>query len=204
MKRKEHHAARPGDVAMKASRGAGDKGKTGLFSGERVSKSHERIEACGEVDELNSMLGALAASVPSTQKELIEEIKGIQAALLAAGALLGASSASLPSTSLRQVTDEDVRALEIATDRIHGDLPKLDGFILPGGHASASWAHLARTVCRRAERRVVGLIEALNDSRAEGELGKVVVYLNRLSDYLFCVARQCNRVTGTEEEHWKW
>ncbi len=207
---------------MKPSRGTGDKGKTGLFSGERVSKTHARIEACGDVDELVSVMGALASSVPEDHSELIVEIKEAQSKLLAAGSLLGTSSSSPSVESLPRIEAADVEALEVATDRIHDGLPGLSGFLIPGGHVSASWAHVARAVCRRAERRVVALVEIEGagsettrraGARGRGQerrasegpdplLAEVLVYLNRLSDYLFCVARLCNSVTGAAEEIW--
>ncbi len=187
---------------MKASRGTGDRGKTSLFSGERVSKGHLRVEACGDLDELNSFLGALAAAYPEGQDELVAEMKSIQATLLTAGALLGTSSSSPSGRSLKRITGSDIAALEAATDRIDGGLPKLKGFLIPGGHESACWAHMARTVCRRAERRVVDLIEGLQEDPSGGGIAEVLVYLNRLSDYLFCVARRCNLATGTKEELW--
>lgn len=188
---------------MKASRGSGDRGKTSLFSGERVAKSDARIEACGDVDELNSALGALASSLPEGNSDLAGFIKRLQSTLLVAGGWLGTASSSRSAGALDRITDEDIAALESETDRVNEDLPKLGGFILPGGHISASWAHLARTICRRAERRVVGLIESSSEAEAQDELQGVVVYLNRLSDYLFCLARHCNRITGTDEELWE-
>ena len=188
---------------MKPSRGAGDKGKTSLFSGERVAKTHERIEACGDVDELNSVLGGLVSAMPGGQDGIVLELKGAQSALLIAGALLGTTSGSKSSTSLAEITAVEIEALEKATDRLHEGLPKLTGFVIPGGHESASWAHLARTVCRRAERRAVALVDASSGSNPNPRLDMVVVYLNRLSDYLFCLARHNNLVTGTPEEIWK-
>jgi cob(I)alamin adenosyltransferase len=188
---------------MKPSRGTGDSGKTSLFSGERVSKTHMRVEACGDLDELSSFLGALATGVPEGQTELVAEIKGIQSVLLNAGALLGASGDSPSKPALKRISRGDIAALENATDRIDGGLPELKAFLIPGGHESACWAHMARTVCRRAERRLVGVIESLGGEKPGGGLAEVLVYLNRLSDYLFCVARHCNVVTGTEEEIWE-
>lgn len=188
---------------MKASRGSGDKGKTSLFSGGRVKKTHSRIEACGDVDELNSVLGGLVSSLSADQTHLVQEIKGIQSALLTAGALLGTDSASPSAASLAEITKDDIDALETATDRIHKALPKLTGFVIPGGHVSSSWAHLARTVCRRAERRVIAMIEGTGEGAADQRTSSIVIYLNRLSDYLFCVSRHCNQVTGTAEEFWK-
>lgn len=188
---------------MKPSRGSGDKGKTSLFSGERVSKTHARIEACGDVDELNSVLGALVSAMPAGQAELLRELKAAQSALLAAGALLGTTTRSPSASSVVGIGAGEIEALEAAADRLDAGLPKLAGFVIPGGHASASWAHVARTVCRRAERRVVALTGEAAGSVPDPGLDGVAVYLNRLSDYLFCLARHNNHATGTAEELWK-
>lgn len=188
---------------MKPSRGSGDKGKTSLFSGERVSKTHARIEACGDVDELCSVLGAVASALPPERPEIAKDIKRMQSALLAAGALLGTTPGSKSTASLPEITDGDIDALEAATDRMHSTLPRLSGFVIPGGHAAASWAHVARTVCRRAERRVVALVNSSKEDAADPRLEKIVVYLNRLSDWLFCLARYINKIAGVDEEIWE-
>jgi len=180
---------------MKPKRGSGDKGETSLYGGERVSKVHRRVEACGAIDELNSTLGALTASLPASEADLASKIKAIQRTLFAAGAAAsgGGKADGIPNS--------EVESLERETDELHRSLPALRGFILPGGHISAAWAHVARAVCRRAERRVVA---ALNEETGGDEaLESVAVYLNRLSDFLFCVARHCNAATGTPEERSK-
>ena len=188
---------------MKIYTGSGDRGKTSLFSGERVSKSDLRVAAYGDVDELNSFLGALVAALPPMEVELAEEIKQIQSVLLHIGACLAVTPGSTVSAELVEVTEEHSKKLEEAIDRIDESLPPLKNFLLPGGHISAAWAHLARTVCRRAERHVVG-ISTSRSGIGDGErLRNVIVYLNRLSDYLFVVARLCNKIHGFPDTVWK-
>ena len=144
---------------IKIYTGSGDQGKTSLFSGERLPKDHDRVEAYGDVDELNSVLGVLVALLPGESTELIEDIQRIQSDLLKAGAWLATSPDSPARADLDEITEERVGALEMSIDRMEKSLPALREFILPGGHLSASWAHVARTVCRRAERSVVRLSE---------------------------------------------
>jgi cob(I)alamin adenosyltransferase len=188
---------------MKIYTGSGDRGKTSLFSGERVSKSDLRVEAYGDVDELNSILGGLVAALPSTQAELAEEIKEIQSVLLHIGARLAIKPGSPVSAELEEITAEHSKGLEGAIDRIDDSLPTLKDFILPGGHISAAWAHLARTVCRRAERHVVRLSTTETGVGDTEQLINVIVYLNSLSDYLFVVARLCNKIHGLPDTLWQ-
>ena len=191
-----------GEQEMKIYTGTGDRGKTSLFSGERVSKSHLRIEAYGDVDELNAILGALAVNLSEDNRELMEEIHGIQSDLFHVGAWLATSPGSTSATTLDAVTEEFSKPLELAVDRMEGELPSLTGFILPGGHITAAWAHVARTVCRRVERHVVRLENESNDAEAGSKFRGVVVYLNRLSDYLFVLARFCNMRQGLQDTPW--
>jgi cob(I)alamin adenosyltransferase len=188
---------------IKIYTGGGDRGRTSLFSGERVSKSHQRVEAYGDVDELNSVLGALVAVLPQEQSELIAEIRRIQSDLMYVGAWLSTTPDSPSLAGLNKITDAHSRALEAAIDRMEEKLPELKGFVLPGGHISAAWAHVARTVCRRAERQVVRLFAEPGQGQAPSQLGGVLVYLNRLSDYLFVLARHCNWVLGIPEILWR-
>ncbi len=132
---------------------------TSLFSGERVPKSHERIEACGEVDELGSALGALEAALSAAgtgtprgpeAARLGAEIQRIQGELLAAGPWLASTPGSPSRKMLRPFGPEPTRSLEASVDRLQSALPPLEHFILPGGHPTAAWAHLARAICRRA------------------------------------------------------
>ena len=188
---------------IKIYTGSGDQGKTSLFSGERLPKDHDRVEAYGDVDELNSVLGVLVALLPGESTELIEDIQRIQSDLLKAGAWLATSPDSPARADLDEITEERVGALEMSIDRMEKSLPALREFILPGGHLSASWAHVARTVCRRAERSVVRLSERADDGERSGQLGGVLKFLNRLSDYLFVAARYCNQAVGVPDIPWK-
>ena len=192
-----------GGQKMKIYTGSGDLGKTSLFSGERVSKSDLRVEAYGDVDELNSFLGALVAALPPTEAELAEEIKQIQSVLLQIGARLAVTPAAPVSKELEEITQEHSRGLEGAIDRIEENLPALQDFLLPGGHISAAWAHVARTVCRRVERHVVRLSAPQSRMEDPEQLQNIIVYLNRLSDYLFVVARLCNKIHGLPDTVWK-
>jgi cob(I)alamin adenosyltransferase len=188
---------------MKIYTGSGDRGKTSLFSGERVSKSDLRVEAYGDVDELNSFLGGLVAALPPKEGELAEEIKQIQGVLLHVGAHLAVKPGSPVSAELEEITEEHSKGLESAIDRIDESLPTLKDFILPGGHISAAWAHVARAACRRAERHVVRLLSTQNGVGDTEQLINVIVYLNRLSDYLFVVARLCNKIHRLPDTLWK-
>jgi len=184
---------------MRTNVGSGDRGMTSLLSGERVPKASPRIEACGEVDELSSVLGALAAALPGGQDDRRREIEAVQGQLLNIGARLATTPGSPTSARLRDVGVEQTRALEEAVASMEAALPPLQSFILPGGHPSAAWAHVARTVCRRAERRIVALAASGPDGFLEGTLS----YLNRLSTYLFVLARLCNKANGIADITWK-
>ena len=187
---------------MKIYTGSGDRGKTSLFSGERVSKSADRVEAFGDVDELNSLLGGLAAVLPAAHEELINEIQRIQSDLLDIGAWLATRPDSPVMADLEEITDERIQSLEQAIDRMEAGLSPLRSFLLPGGHISAAWAHVARTVCRRAERRVVHLFSLGEEAESHSRVRGVLTYLNRLSDYLFVLARHCNLLHGISDTLW--
>lgn len=188
---------------MKIYTGTGDRGKTSLFSGERVSKADRRVEAYGAVDELNSVLGALAAALEPHQSGLVSEVRRIQTDLFRVGARLATAGDGTPGPPLPEVGEELASWLERAMDRMQEELPPLKGFILPGGHPSAAWAHVARTVCRRAERLVVGLKDGQAPGTDSEAFRMLIVYLNRLSDYLFLLARLCNRLHGQDDIPWK-
>jgi cob(I)alamin adenosyltransferase len=187
---------------MKIYTGTGDKGKTSLFSGERVSKADAQIDAYGDLDELNSILGALAAHL-CAEKKLVGELQQIQSDLLQAGSWLATRPDSGAIDSLREITADQVSFLEKAIDRYEKELPELNAFILPGGHVSAVWAHVARAVCRRCERKAVSLIDLPEIPRANEPYQRVLVYLNRLSDYLFVLARHCNYIHGVADKTWR-
>jgi cob(I)alamin adenosyltransferase len=171
----------------------GDKGETSLFGGERVSKDELRIEAYGTVDELNSVVGSARAFNDSAE---MDDILGeIQYRLF----VLGADLATPPggrNTSVPRISGRDVAFVEKKIDEIEAHLDPLKSFILPGGSKTASLLHLARTVCRRAERLVVSL-------RKRGETSEeTVIYLNRLSDFLFVLARYANKTGKVAETLW--
>jgi cob(I)alamin adenosyltransferase len=188
---------------MKIYTGGGDRGKTSLFSGERVNKSDLRVEAYGDVDELNSVLGALVAFLPSGEAALAEELQRIQSDLLHVGAWLAVTPGSPASSELLSITQGHAKGLEETIDRLEEELPALKDFLLPGGHVSAAWAQVVRAVCRRAERHVVRLLADTDEDETSLQLRGVVTYLNRLSDYLFVLARYCNKIQGQPDRLWK-
>ncbi len=178
---------------MKIYTKRGDKGETSLIGGSRVSKMHVRIEAYGTVDELNSLVGVIRDTA---------DFKGVDQFLVDIQNLLftiGSELASTPDSKMQipKLEENDIEVLEKEMDRMNEHLPELKNFILPGGDLAASHCHVARCVCRRAERRVVALAtEAEVDER-------IIRYLNRLSDYLFTLARYYTyRHNGVETE-WK-
>jgi cob(I)alamin adenosyltransferase len=164
----------------------GDRGDTALGDGSRVAKDHPRVAAYGEVDELNAVLGLLLAQLEAGAET--DLVRSIQNELFDVGADLCVPQRAdeSPGQHLR-VRPEQAQRLEAAIDRLNAGLEPLTSFVLPGGTLPAAWAHLARTVCRRAERAVVTL------ARAEPVNPQLVVYLNRLSDLLFVLARAFNR-----------
>lgn len=165
---------------------SGDQGETGLGDGSRAPKDHPRVVAYGSVDELNAVLGILL-SLQALTPEISELIRSIQNDLFDVGADLCVPSSAdeTPGQKLR-VRAEQATRLESAIDRLNADLTPLMSFILPGGTQAAAWCHLARTVCRRAERDVVSL------THGEPINPQIVIYLNRLSDFLFVLARVSN------------
>lgn len=188
---------------MKVYTGTGDGGKTSLFSGERLAKSDDRIEAYGDVDELNAVIGSVAASLPehndATQLRL--QLTLIQSDLFQVGAVLATTPDSPSIEHLKPLTAEHSQWLEKRIDTMEDRLEPLNAFILPGGHASAAWAHMARTICRRTERRVVKLFAS--QELMENGSQEMLAYLNRLSDYFFVLARYCNHLAGVEDEIWR-
>jgi len=172
----------------------GDSGETSLFDNTRVSKADARVDAYGEVDEVNACLGAArAAGVDADMSVLIE---ALQKDLFALGARLADPSARIAERVTKAaITDADVQRLEQVIDRLEATLPPLRRFILPGGSAAGALLHLARTVCRRAERRVIGLGATAVDPT-------LIIYLNRLSDLLFVMARATNHRAGVPETEW--
>ena len=178
---------------MKIYTKTGDHGMTSLYGGERVSKSHLRIETYGTVDELNAWIGIIVSNIEddNCQKDLIV----IQNHLFVLGAMLAVDS-ELAELPLEKINDKDVKLLEKCIDKIVSKLPPMTHFILPGGNTVSSYAHLARCVCRRAERLTV----TLEKSAYVDSVG--LIYLNRLSDYLFCLARKICKDTDNDEVKW--
>jgi cob(I)alamin adenosyltransferase len=167
-----------------------------------VSKSDRRVEACGAVDELNAVLGVLISLLPKEATIPLEDMDRIQSDLFHIGAILATTFDSPTFASIEGIDDEEIKFLERAADRMEEELVPLRAFILPRGHLSAAWAHVARTVCRRAERRMIGLSGESSADRPDKELRTALVFMNRLSDYLFVAARYCNKMGGTEEKIW--
>lgn len=173
----------------------GDKGETGLLGGARVSKADPRIEAYGTVDELNSHVGLLRDMAAPHHGALLVTI---QEALFTIGSHLASSSAEERARfKVPAITEAMIAALEQAMDTMDKELEPMRSFILPGGHPAASQAHICRTVCRRAERRVVEL------AAATGADAVLVRYLNRLSDLLFVLARHLGKLHGVADTPWK-
>ena len=179
---------------MKIYTKTGDDGTTGLFGGARVNKDDPRVDAYGTVDELNAVIGVVHASSPP--EELRAVLAKIQADLFVLGAELATVSGKEDKLPMRLLGDADVRDLEDAIDRAEGGLPALENFILPGGAPSGAALHHARTVCRRAERC------ALAASRVVPVRPELLVYLNRLSDFLFVAARRANQLSNAPETPW--
>ena len=187
---------------MKIYTGTGDRGKTSLFSGERISKADARIDAYGDLDELNSILGALAAHL-SAEEKLVAELQQIQSGLFQAGAWLATLPDAPSADSLQEMSLEQIDYLEKTIDRFEKELPVIKAFILPGGHITAAWAHVARAVCRRCERKVVLLINNSTKGKDPEPYQRLLVFLNRLSDYLFVLARKCNHIHNVSDKPWR-
>jgi cob(I)alamin adenosyltransferase len=180
---------------MKIYTKSGDTGETGLAGGSRVPKSDPRVAAYGDVDELMAALGVALAHV--SDSETSELLLAIQRDLFALGAQLADPSDRVATQHEKaRVTDAQIRVLETAIDGREARLPPLAAFVLPGGSPLGAFLHLARTVCRRAERSVVALASG---TRVDPLL---IVYLNRLSDLLFVLARHENHLRGQPETRW--
>ena len=180
---------------MKIYTRTGDDGSTGLFGGGRVGKSDQRIECYGTIDELNAAIGLAAAVIQSD--DLLQSLREIQHELFNIGSHLATPPESSSAARLPPLEESIISRLEVEMDRADEQLPKLKQFILPGGTEAACRLHMARTICRRAERRVVALA-------MDRPVSNVIVrYLNRLSDWLFVMARLANLRGGVEDVPWK-
>lgn len=179
---------------MKVYTKTGDKGTTALFGGKRVSKADDRINAYGTVDELNSYMGLLRDQEVNTDRK--DELVEIQNRLFTLGSIL-ATEPGNRKVKVPELLEEDITFLEQKMDNMNEELLDIRFFVLPGGHQSVSFCHIARCVCRRAERLTISLAD-------EAEVSTVVIkYLNRLSDYLFVLSRMMTQDLSTEEIPWK-
>lgn len=185
---------------MKIYTKSGDKGTTALLGGTRVPKHHFRIEAYGTIDELNSWVGLIADQ--DVDKDIKNQLHNIQDKLFTLGAFLATDpeketlKSGADRLGIAKLSAQDALELESAIDRFNEELPPMTHFILPGGHPVVSSCHIARTVCRRAERRITVLHE-VNPLSAE-----ILTYINRLSDFLFVLARKLSLDLGIEEIKW--
>lgn len=179
---------------MKVYTKTGDTGTTSLVGGKRVDKACARLESYGTIDELNAQVGLLLTYV--TEQNDRDCLIGIQNCLFVVGAQLATETESLHTLS-STITAEDVTTLETCIDAASEGLPKWRGFTLPGGCRAAAHAHVCRTVCRRAERRILAL------NATEPVSPQLLAYVNRLSDYFYVLALRLNFLQGTEEILWK-
>jgi len=171
----------------------GDKGETSLIGGTRVSKGHERVEAYGSLDELNSFIGLIRDQ--DINPHYRDVLVAVQENLFVAEALI-ANDPDKPKKDLPSISPDIINMLEHEIDEMNVELPPLKHFLLPGGHPTVSYCHIARTVCRRAERSVIRLNQF---SPVEGI---IIQLLNRLSDYLFVLARKTGHDCGAAESPW--
>jgi cob(I)alamin adenosyltransferase len=186
---------------MKIYTRTGDRGETGLFGGQRVPKDHVRVEACGDVDELNAVIGIAIGHLSAEDlPEVARRLRVLQGDLFVIGANLATPApedGGRPNDYIPAIARERISEMEEWIDQAEGELPPLTSFILPAGTGGAAALHLARTVCRRAERRVISLSkQATIDADA-------IVFLNRLSDLLFVWARLANHRAGVPDIPWE-
>lgn len=175
----------------------GDKGTTSLVGGKRVSKSDPRLEAYGTIDELNSFIGLVASQICNDQEiELQENLRWIQKKLFNIGGCLATDTETTKLPESCYVVKDDISRIENMIDSAQENLPQQRSFILPGGTVAASYTHVARTVCRRAERLIVALSSSVE------VVPETIIFINRLSDYLFVLARRINYLSGEKEILW--
>ncbi|SJZ72667.1 cob(I)yrinic acid a,c-diamide adenosyltransferase [Sediminibacterium ginsengisoli] len=183
-------------MAIKIYTKTGDQGKTSLIGGTKVPKSHIRIEAYGTVDELNSYIGLVSDHITDEHTRIV--LKEIQDRLFTIGSSLACDPEREPLMKMPDLREEDVKLLEKEIDAMNEVLPPMKSFILPGGHVAVSTTHVARCVCRRAERNCV------NMQQQEVFVDPLVIkYINRLSDYLFVLARYAGHLLNVAEIPWK-
>jgi cob(I)alamin adenosyltransferase len=183
-------------MAIKIYTKTGDKGKTSLIGGTKVPKSNIRIDSYGTVDELNSFIGLVNDYLQDNEMKTL--LKEIQDRLFTIGSSLACDPDKEPLMKIPDLKKADVVLLEREIDKMNDVLPVMKNFIIPGGHVAVSTAHIARCVCRRAERLCVQIMEA------ESFIDPlVIIYLNRLSDFLFVLARYIGHILNVEEVAWK-
>ena len=168
----------------------GDEGKTSLVGGMRVAKAHVRLEAYGTIDELNSFVGSLICEVK--EDEVLKVLSFIQHKLFTVGSYLATETEAIPPKGASIIKDSDIELLEKEMDRMDSELPKIRQFILPGGSEAAARAHICRSITRRAERCIYRVKEEYPVEN------KIVVFVNRLSDYFFILARRVSNQSGNE------
>lgn len=183
-------------MAFKIYTKTGDKGKTALIGGTKVPKSHLRIETYGTIDELNSYIGLVNDQITDTTTNNL--LREVQDRLFTIGSSLACDPEKEAKMSIPDLHPADVTLLETSIDKMNEELPVMKSFILPGGHVAVSTCHIARCVCRRAERLCVGMQE---EGMAIEPL--ILQYINRLSDYLFVLARWVGQRLGVQEITWK-
>lgn len=183
-------------MATKIYTKTGDLGLTALIGGTKVPKSNIRIDSYGTVDELNSFIGLVGDYLTDDAIKLI--LKEIQDRLFTIGSSLACDPGKEPLMKIPDLKEEDIKLLEMEMDKMNEVLPTMKNFILPGGHPAVSTAHIARCVCRRAERLCVNIKETGSFIDP-----LVIKYLNRLSDYLFVLARYIGHILNVEEAVWK-
>ena len=172
----------------------GDKGTTSLVGGTRVPKTHARLEAYGTVDELNSYIGLLITYLNDEEERAF--LQGVQDTLFVIGSNLATDQSITQLRAASVITEEMVQAIEHQIDKVDASVPPLTAFVLPGGSRGAAVCHICRTVCRRAERRILALSEQAEVS------AELLAYVNRLSDYLFVLSRKINQLEKKEEIFW--
>jgi cob(I)alamin adenosyltransferase len=179
---------------MKIYTKTGDKGETSLIGGKRLSKAHPRIDTYGLVDELNVYIGLVRDQTTASSRK--EFLINIQNKLFTVGSLLASDPDKKMASKIPQLKETDIEVLELAIDAMDSELPAMRFFVLPGGHTAVSFCHLARVICRKAERACISLRE--NEPIPD----LIVQYLNRLSDYLFVLSRLMTQELGAEEIPW--
>jgi cob(I)alamin adenosyltransferase len=179
----------------------GDQGETGLVSGNRTAKSDSRIDLYGELDELNSRIGFCCSILFQDLEfqQTVNFVHHIQSAIFDLGSNLACEVENRAKFNLPQISNEFINDMELEIDKMDSELPILKNFILPGGSGTAASIHLCRTNARTVERKLIGYFNTTNEELPQNS----VIFLNRLSDYLFVLARYVNKVKGVEEINWK-